>query len=60
MTPEDIVAKFAHSLEKFEQIASKMFDTDLTRIREVVAPLVLQILYNKTGVVHNLTILIRP
>ena len=43
MTPEEIVAKFAHSFEKFEPITRQLYNTDLTRIREVVVPLLLQI-----------------
>ena len=54
MTPEEIVAKFAHSLEQIDPIAGQPSDSDLTRIREVVAPLPLQILYDKKGAVHNL------
>ena len=60
MTPEEIVAKLSHSLEQFDQISGKPSDYDLTRIREVVAPLLLQITYDKTGAVHNLIGLIRP
>ena len=60
MTPKDIVEKFSHSLEQFELITGQPFDTDLTRIWEVIAPLLLQILYDETGVVHNLIGLVRP
>ena len=60
MTPEEIVAKFADVLEKFEQIDVQPSDTDLTRIREVVVPLLLQIPYKKTGGTHNLICLIWP
>ena len=60
MTPEEIVAKFAHSLDQFKPISGQPSDSDLTRIREVVAPLLLQIPYDKTGAVHNLIGLIRP
>ena len=59
MTPEEIVAKFAHSLDQFKPIAGQPSDSDLIRIREAVAPLLLHISYNKTGAVHNLTGLIR-
>ena len=45
MTPEEIVAKFAHYLDQFEPIAGQPSDSDLIRIREVVAPLLLQIPY---------------
>ena len=54
MMPEEIVAKFANSLEQFEPINRQPSNTDLTRIREVVAPLLLQIPYDETGAVHNL------
>ena len=60
MTPEEIVAKFANELEKFEPIDRKPSDTDLTRIREVVAPLLLQTPYDKTVGTTNLIRLIRP
>ena len=60
MTPEEIVAKFAHALDNFEPIDRQPSDTDLTRLREAVTPLLLQILYDKTGTVHNLIGLIRP
>ena len=60
MTPKEVVAKFAHSLNQFEPIAGQPYDSDLTRIREVVAPLLLQILYDKMGAVPNLIGLIRP
>ena len=60
MNPEEIVAKFANSLKQFELIDGQPSDTDLTRIREVVAPLLLRIPYDETVYVHNLIGLIRP
>ena len=60
MTPEDIVAKFAHSLDNFEPIDGKPSDTDLTILQEAVTPLLLQIPYDETGAVHNLISLVRP
>ena len=60
MMPEEIVAKFANSLEQFEPINRQPSNTNLTRIREVVAPLLLQIPYDETGAVHNLIGLIWP
>ena len=54
MTQEDIVAKFAHALNNFDSIDRQPSDTDLTRLREASAPLLLQILYDETGAVHNL------
>ena len=59
MTPEEIVAKFVHALNNFEAIDKQPSDTDLTRLWEAVAPLLLQILYDETGAVHKLTSLIR-
>ena len=54
------MAKFAHSLDNFEPINGQPSDSDLTIIREDVAPFLLQIPYDETGVVHNLIGLIRP
>ena len=54
------MAKFAHSLDNFEPIVGKPSDSDLTRLREAVAPLLLQTPYDETGAVHNLIGLIRP
>ena len=59
MTHKEIVAKFAHSLEKFEPMSGQLSDSDLTITREVFASLLLQIYYDKTGMVHNLIGLIR-
>ena len=60
MTPEEIVAKFVHALDNFEPIDRQLSDTDLTRLREAVAPLLLQIPYDEMGAVQNLIGLIRP
>ena len=60
MTLEEIVAKFAHSLNNFEPIDGQPSDSEPTRIREDVVPLLLQIPYDKTGSTHNLISLIRP
>ena len=54
MTPEEIVVKFAHTLDNFKPMTGQPSDTDLTRLQEAVAPLLLQIPYKKTGAVHNL------
>ena len=54
MTPEEIVAKFATALKKFEPITGQLSDTDLTRLQEAVAPLLLQIPYDETGGKHTL------
>ena len=43
MTPEEIVAKNINVYEKFEPIDGQPSDTDLPQIREVLAPLLLQI-----------------
>ena len=60
MTPEEIVAKFTHSLDNFKPIDGQLSDSDLTRLREAIAPLLLQIPYDETGAVHNLIGLIQP
>ena len=60
MIPKEIVAKFAHTLNNFETITGQPSDTDLTRLWEAVAPLLLQTLYDKTGAKHNLIGLIWP
>ena len=54
------MAKFANLLDQFELIDGQPSDTDFMRTREVVAPLLLQIQYDKTGAVHNLIGLIWP
>ena len=59
MTPEEIVTKFAHTFDNFEPIDGQLSDTDLTRLWEAVAPLLLQIPYEKMGAVYNLIGLIR-
>ena len=60
MTPEEIVKKFSDALEQLEPIDGQPSDTDLTRIREVLAPLLLQIPYDKMEGTHNMIGLIRP
>ena len=59
MTPDEIVAKFSVALNHFKPILNQPSDTDLTRLREAVAPLLLQIPYDKTGGTHNFIGIIR-
>ena len=59
MTPDEIVAKFAAALDHFEPILDQLSDTDLTRLREAIVPLLLQIPYDETGGTHNLIGIIR-
>ena len=54
MTLEEIVEKFAHALDNCDHIDRQPSDTDLTRLQEVVVPLLLQIPYDETGAVQNL------
>ena len=54
------MSKFAHSLDNFKLINGQPSNSNLTRLREAVAPLLLQIPYEETGAVHNLIGLIRP
>ena len=53
MTPKEIIAKFAHVLDNFNLITGEPSNTNLTGLREAIAPLLLQILYEETGAVHN-------
>ena len=59
MTLDEIVAMFSEALDHFEPILDQPSDTDLTRMREVAAPLLLQIPYDETGGTHNLIGIIR-
>ena len=59
MTPDEIFAKFLAALDHFEPILDHPSDTDLTRLQEAVARLILQIPYNETGGTHNLIRIIR-
>ena len=54
------MAKFAHSLDNFDSIDGQPSESNLTRIREAVVLLLLQIPYDKMGAIHNLIGLIRP
>ena len=54
MTPDEIVSKFSVALDNFEPITDQPLESDLTRLREAIAPLLLQIPYDKTGGLHNL------
>ena len=59
MTPDNIVAKLLAALDHLEPILDQPSDTDLTRLREAVAPPLLQIPYDETGGTHNLIGIIR-
>ena len=59
MTPDEIVAKFLAALDHFEPILDQPSDTNLTRMQEAAAPLLLQILYDEMGGTHNLIGIIR-
>ena len=54
MTPDEIVSKFSAALDNFEPITNQPSDSDITRLREAIAPLLLQNPYDKTGGAHNL------
>ena len=54
MTPDEIVSKFLVALDNFEPITDQPSDSDLTRLREAIALLLLKIPYDKTGGVHHL------
>ena len=59
MTPDEIVAKSSAALDNFEPITDQQLDSDLTILREAIAPLLLQIPYNKKGGTHNLIGIVR-
>ena len=59
MTPDEIVLKFLVALDNFEPITDQPSDSDLTRLQEAIALLLLQILYDETGGVHNLIGIVR-
>ena len=59
MTPDEIVSKFSVALDNFESITDQPSESDLTRLREAIAPLLLQIPYDEMGGVHNLIGIVR-
>ena len=59
MTPDEIVANFLAALDHFEPIIDQPSYTNLTRLREAVAPLLFQIPYDEMGGTHNLIGIIR-
>ena len=59
MTPDEIVSKFSVALDNFEPITDQPSDSDLTRLREAIAPLLLHIPYDETDGVHNLIGIVR-
>ena len=59
MTPDEIFSKFLVALDNFEPITDQPSDSDLTRLKEAIDPLLLQIPYDETGGVHNLIGIVR-
>lgn len=59
MTPEEITALFADVATKFTPIAGNPTDDDLTELRDVLYPILLDIPYDEDGN-HNLIGLIEP
>ena len=59
MPPDEIVSKFLVALDNFEPITDQPLDSNLTRLREAIAPLLLHIPYDETGGVHNLIGIVR-
>ena len=59
MNPDEIVSKFSAALDNFEPITDQPSDSDLTRLREAITPLLLQIPYDETGGTHNLIGIVR-
>ena len=54
MTSDEIVSKLLVALDNFEPITDQLSDSELTRLREAIALLLLQIPYGETSGVHNL------
>ena len=59
MTPEEITSLFATAATTFQHIAGQPSDDDLTVLRDVLYPLLLDIPYDEDGT-HNLIGLIEP
>lgn len=59
MTPEEITTLFATAAAAFQPISGQPTDDDLTAIRDVLYPLLLDIPYDEAGT-HNLIGLIEP
>ena len=61
MTPEEITHIFATAATTFQPITGQPTDNDLTALRDVLYPLLLDIPYNdQPGGMHNLIGLIKP
>jgi hypothetical protein len=59
MTPEEITTLFATAAASFQPIICQPTDDNLTAIREILYPLLLDIPYNEVGA-HNLIGIIQP
>ena len=59
MTPDEIVSKFLAELDNFEPITDQPSDSNLTILREAIAPLLLQIPYEEMCGTHNLIGIVR-
>ena len=59
MKPEEITTSFATAAASFQPIVGKPTDDDLTALREILYPLLLEIPYDEPGT-HNLIGLIEP
>ena len=58
MSPEEIVAKFVEAADLFEPISGQPSDVEITRIRETLTPILLQIPYDDAEARDNLVGLI--
>ena len=59
MTPEEITMLFATASDSFQPVVGQPTDDDLTAIRELLYPLLLDIPYDEAGT-HNLIGLLKP
>ena len=60
MSPEEIVAKFAGAADLFDPIIGQPSDVDITSIREMLTPVLLQIPYDDADGKDNLIGIILP
>jgi len=59
MTPEEITTSFSSAAASFQPIVGQPTDDDLTALRDILYPLLLEIPYDEPGT-HNLIGLIEP
>ena len=53
MSPEEIVVKFVEAADLFEPIQGQPLDVDITLVRKVLTPILLQIPYDEAEAKNN-------